>query len=177
MKSGSGVKVTSPESATVKVPRTAPVTGSLTTTDGSLDKVQAKEKDGQLNLKFKVSTDLGNQVVRYEGVMPDGSKLVKRKLIHPEMPIPAVTTAVHGITDEMVKDAPTFKAAGSEIAAFIGDSDLAGYNSNKFDIPVLAEEFLRVDIDFDLSSKDCVDIQNIFHRKVNDSCKKNHTNS
>ena len=73
-------------------------------------------------------------------------------------------SAIHGVTNEMVKDAPTFKDAGSEIVAFIGTSDLAGYNSNKFDIPVLAEEFLRADIEFDLSTKDCVDIQNIFHK-------------
>jgi DNA polymerase-3 subunit epsilon len=59
-------------------------------------------------------------------IMPEGSKLVKRKLIHPEMPIPAVTTAVHGITDEMVKDAPTFKQVANEIKQFLEGADLAG---------------------------------------------------
>jgi DNA polymerase-3 subunit epsilon len=97
-------------------------------------------------------------------IHPSGKKEELNMLINPEMNISDSNSAIHGVTNEMVKDAPTFKAAGSEIAAFIGDSDLAGYNSNKFDIPVLAEEFLRVDIDFDLSSKDCVDIQNIFHK-------------
>jgi DNA polymerase-3 subunit epsilon len=80
------------------------------------------------------------------------------------MTISDSNSAIHGVTNEMVKDAPTFKEAGQKIVEFIGDSDLAGYNSNKFDVPVLAEEFLRVDIDFDLSTKDCVDIQNIFHK-------------
>ena len=97
-------------------------------------------------------------------IHPSGKKEELNMLINPEMNISDSNSAIHGVTNEMVKDAPTFKAAGSEIVAFIGDSDLAGYNSNKFDIPVLAEEFLRVDIDFDLSSKDCVDIQNIFHK-------------
>ena len=97
-------------------------------------------------------------------IHPSGKKEELNMLINPEMNISDSNSAIHGVTNEMVKDAPTFKDAGSEIAAFIGDSDLAGYNSNKFDIPVLAEEFLRVDIDFDLSSKDCVDIQNIFHK-------------
>ncbi|MDA8910861.1 3'-5' exonuclease, partial [Crocinitomicaceae bacterium] len=94
-------------------------------------------------------------------IHPSGKKEELNMLINPEMNISDSNSAIHGVTNEMVKDAPTFKDAGSEIVAFIGDSDLAGYNSNKFDIPVLAEEFLRVDIDFDLSSKDCVDIQNI----------------
>ncbi|MBT5932980.1 MAG: 3'-5' exonuclease [Flavobacteriales bacterium] len=97
-------------------------------------------------------------------IHPSGKKEELNMLINPEMNISDSNSAIHGVTNEMVKDAPTFKDAGSEIVAFIGDSDLAGYNSNKFDIPVLAEEFLRVDIDFDLSSKDCVDIQNIFHK-------------
>jgi len=97
-------------------------------------------------------------------IHPSGKKEELNMLINPEMNISDSNSDIHGVTNEMVKDAPTFKDAGSEIVAFIGDSDLAGYNSNKFDIPVLAEEFLRVDIDFDLSSKDCVDIQNIFHK-------------
>jgi len=97
-------------------------------------------------------------------IYPSGKKEELNLLINPEMNISDSNSAIHGVTNEMVKDAPTFKDAGSEIVAFIGTSDLAGYNSNKFDIPVLAEEFLRVDIEFDLSTKDCVDIQNIFHK-------------
>ena len=73
----------------------------------------------------------------------DGSKIVKRKLINPEMPIPTAASEVHGISDEMVKDAPTFKQVANEIKQFIENCDLAGYNSNRFDIPLLAEEFLR----------------------------------
>ena len=97
-------------------------------------------------------------------IYPSGKKEELNLLINPEMNISDSNSAIHGVTNEMVKDAPTFKDAGSEIVAFIGTSDLAGYNSNKFDIPVLAEEFLRADIEFDLSTKDCVDIQNIFHK-------------
>ena len=97
-------------------------------------------------------------------IHPSGKKEELNLLINPEMNISDSNSAIHGVTNEMVKDAPTFKDAGSEIVAFIGTSDLAGYNSNKFDIPVLAEEFLRADIEFDLSTKDCVDIQNIFHK-------------
>ena len=93
-----------------------------------------------------------------------GNKEELNLLINPEMTISYSNSAIHGVTNEMVKDAPTFKEAGQKIVEFIGNSDLAGYNSNKFDVPVLAEEFLRVDIDFDLSTKDCVDIQNIFHK-------------
>ena len=97
-------------------------------------------------------------------IHPSGKKEELNLLINPEMNISESNSAIHGVTNEMVKDAPSFKEAGNEIIKFIGDSDLAGYNSNKFDVPVLAEEFLRVDIDFDLSTKDCVDIQNIFHK-------------
>jgi DNA polymerase-3 subunit epsilon len=94
---------------------------------------------------------------------PDGSRQVKRKLINPQMPIPAVTTAIHGITDEMVKDAPTFKQVANEIKQFIGQSDLAGYNSNRFDIPLLMEEFLRAGMEFDMQHMRLVDVQKVFH--------------
>ena len=77
-------------------------------------------------------------------LLPDGSRQVKRKLINPQMPIPKVTSDIHGITDEMVKDAPTFKQVANEIKVFIDGCDLGGYNSNRFDIPILMEEFLRV---------------------------------
>jgi DNA polymerase-3 subunit epsilon len=69
--------------------------------------------------------------------LPDGSRQVKRKLINPEMAIPKDSSDIHGITDEMVKDAPTFKQAGNEIKMFIENCDLGGYNSNRFDIPIL----------------------------------------
>ena len=97
-------------------------------------------------------------------VHPDGQKEELNLLINPEMNISDSNAEIHGVTNEMVKDAPTFKQAAKEIAEFIGESDMAGYNSNKFDIPVLAEEFLRVEFDFDLSSRKCVDVQNIFHK-------------
>ncbi len=95
---------------------------------------------------------------------PTGKREELNLVINPEMEISESNAAIHGITNEKVKDAPTFKEAASQIMEFIGESDLAGYNSNKFDIPLLAEEFLRVDVDFDLSSKRFVDVQNIFHK-------------
>lgn len=96
-------------------------------------------------------------------IMPDGSRLVKRKLINPEMPIPGESTAVHGITDEMVKDAPTFRQAANEIKQFLENCDISGYNSNKFDIPLLVEEFLRVGLDLKTDGRKLLDVQKIFH--------------
>ena len=96
-------------------------------------------------------------------LMTDGSKLVKRKLINPQMPIPQVTSDIHGITNDMVKDAPTFKQAANEIKQFIENCDLAGYNSNRFDIPILMEEFLRAEIELDLLDRKMVDVQHIFY--------------
>jgi DNA polymerase-3 subunit epsilon len=97
-------------------------------------------------------------------VMPDGSRQVKRKLINPEMPIPKQASDVHGITNEMVKDAPTFKKAANEVKQFLEGCDIAGYNSNKFDIPLLAEEFLRTGLDFKFDTRRLVDVQKIFHQ-------------
>ena len=96
-------------------------------------------------------------------ILPDGSRQVKRKLINPEMPIPKESSDIHGITDDMVKDAPTFKQAGNEIKMFIDNCDLGGYNSNRFDIPILMEEFLRAGMDVDLSTRKMVDVQHIFY--------------
>lgn len=96
-------------------------------------------------------------------LMTDGTKLVKRKLINPQMPIPQVTSDIHGITDDMVKDAPTFKQVANEIKQFIENCDLAGYNSNRFDIPILMEEFLRAEIELDLLDRKMVDVQHIFY--------------
>ncbi|HLX93730.1 MAG TPA: 3'-5' exonuclease [Puia sp.] len=96
-------------------------------------------------------------------IAPDGTKSIKRKIVNPEIPIPQAASAVHGITDEMVKDAPTFKQLANELKQFIENCDLAGYNSNRFDIPMLAEEFLRAGMDFDCRGRKLVDVQKIFH--------------
>jgi len=96
-------------------------------------------------------------------LMPDQTRQVKRKLINPEMPIPKSSSDVHGISDEMVKDAPTFKQVANEIKQFIENCDLGGYNSNRFDIPLLMEEFLRAELDVDLSTRKMVDVQHIFY--------------
>jgi len=95
---------------------------------------------------------------------PDGSQEEKLWLINPEMPIPAEAAAVHGITDEKVADAPTFKELVVEISAFIIHCDLAGFNSDRFDIPLLAEEMLRAEYDFDMKNLKTVDVQTIFHK-------------
>lgn len=96
-------------------------------------------------------------------ISPDGTKLVKRKLINPLMPIPASSSAIHGITDVMVKDAPSFKQISNEVKQFIEGADLGGYNSNRFDIPMLLEEFLRAGIEYSVDGKRLVDVQKIFH--------------
>jgi len=96
-------------------------------------------------------------------IMPDGTRQVKRKLINPEMPIPPGATEVHGISNEMVKDAPTFKQAANEIKMFLANADLAGYNSNRFDIPLLVEEFLRSGLDIELNDRLLLDVQRVFH--------------
>ncbi|MCE3229995.1 MAG: polymerase subunit epsilon, partial [Bacteroidetes bacterium] len=83
--------------------------------------------------------------------------------INPEMPIPEKVSKIHGIYDKDIADSPTFKQAAPELLRFIGNSDFAGYNSNKYDIPLLAEEFLRVEADFDLKGRRLIDVQNIFH--------------
>jgi len=96
---------------------------------------------------------------------PNGSEewLVSR--INPEMPIPPKSTAIHGISDEDVADAPKFGEIAKNLAAFLEGTDLAGFNAIKFDIPVLAEEFLRANIDFNFLRRKYVDVQVIFHRK------------
>lgn len=97
-------------------------------------------------------------------LMPDGSKQLKTKRINPEMPIPASSTAIHHINDADVANEPTFKQLGHELAKFIDNADLAGYNSNKFDVPLLIEEFLRAEVNFDMKGRRMVDVQNIFHK-------------
>ena len=97
-------------------------------------------------------------------INPDGLKEELNLIINPEMEIPQEVIDIHGITNERAKECPTFKELAVQVATFIGNSDLAGFNSNKFDIPVLAEEFLRVGVDFDLSNRAFIDVQNIFHK-------------
>ncbi len=98
-------------------------------------------------------------------VFPNGNKESHTWLINPGIPIPEEVVAIHGIDDAKVANEPTFKDMAHRIHDLIKDSDLGGYNSNKFDIPMLAEEFLRAGIDFDLSKRRAVDVQNIFHKK------------
>jgi DNA polymerase-3 subunit epsilon len=96
-------------------------------------------------------------------IMPDGTRSLKHKLINPEIPIPKQASDIHGITDEKVKDAPTFRQAANELKQFLDQCDLAGYNSNRFDIPLLVEEFLRVGIEIDMKGKKLIDVQRVFH--------------
>ncbi|HET6768272.1 MAG TPA: exonuclease domain-containing protein [Chitinophagaceae bacterium] len=97
-------------------------------------------------------------------VLPDGKRSAKRKLINPQMTIPKQSSDIHGITNEMVKDAPTFKEVAQELKQMLDGCDIAGYNSNRFDIPMLVEEFLRAEVDFDMKGRRLIDVQNIFHR-------------
>jgi len=96
-------------------------------------------------------------------ISADGNKQVKRKLVNPQMPIPQSSSAIHGITDDMVKGAPVFKQIANEIKQFLEPCDLAGYNSNRFDVPMLIEEFLRAGIDFKTEGRRMVDVQRVFH--------------
>lgn len=97
-------------------------------------------------------------------ILTDGTKIVKRKLLNPGVPIPKTSSDIHGITDEMVKDAPTFKQVAQELKQMLDGCDFAGYNSNRFDIPLLMEEFLRAQVDFDMKNRKLLDVQNIFHK-------------
>ncbi len=100
----------------------------------------------------------------YLKVYPNGNEESKTMRINPGMPIPAEASAVHGIYDADVAGCPTFKEVARKVAADIEGCDLAGFNSNRFDIPVLAEEFLRAGVDIDLSRRKFVDVQVIFHK-------------
>lgn len=97
-------------------------------------------------------------------VNPDGSRETKTWRVNPEMPIPAEASAVHGITNEDVKDAPVFREIAGKVMEMINGTDLGGFNSNRFDVPLLAEELLRAGIDFDLSKFKLVDAQTIYHK-------------
>lgn len=97
-------------------------------------------------------------------VHPNGEELEQTYRVNPEMHIPEEASAVHGLYDDDLKDCPTFKEIAKTVAKFIEGCDLGGFNSNKFDIPLLAEEFLRVGVDIDLRKRHFVDVQNIFHK-------------
>lgn len=103
--------------------------------------------------------------ISYLKVYPNGKEEIKTKRINPEIPIPKEASDIHGITDEDVKDAPTFKQIAKSLIDQIEGCDLAGFNSSRFDIPLLAEEFLRVGLDIDFSKKKLIDVQIIFHKK------------
>jgi DNA polymerase III subunit epsilon len=98
-------------------------------------------------------------------VFPNGNKESKTWLVNPTIPIPPQSTAIHGITNEKVANEPTFNELASQIHNMIKDSDLAGFNSDRFDIPLLAEELLRAEVDFDMKNRVSVDVQTIFHKK------------
>ena len=129
----------------------------------------------QLNLKRPVAffdiESTGTNVVKDRiveicifRVMPDGSTDTRLRRINPGIPIPPEVTAIHGISDEDVANEPTFKQVAKSLNDLLKDCDLAGYNSNKFDVPMLIEEFLRCDIDFNLKNRNLIDVQNIFHK-------------
>ena len=98
-------------------------------------------------------------------VMPGGEELARTRRINPEMPIPAEATAIHHITDEDVASMPTFKQIAKDLASIFQDSDIAGFNSNRFDIPLLLDEFHRADVTLDLSTTRFIDVQTIFHKQ------------
>ena len=97
-------------------------------------------------------------------IFTDNKEDSKTWLVNPEISIPKEVSLIHGIDDDMVKDQPNFKSVSKEIYQYINGCDLAGFNSNRFDIPLLAEELLRSELDFDLSKIRTIDVQNIFHK-------------
>ncbi|MCH5331233.1 MAG: 3'-5' exonuclease [Alistipes sp.] len=97
-------------------------------------------------------------------VMPDGTEIVKTRRLNPGMHIPREATAVHGITDEDVKNEPSFAQIAKSLEEFLEGCDFGGFNSNRFDLPVLVEEFMRAGIDVDFKQRKFVDVQNIFHK-------------
>ena len=97
-------------------------------------------------------------------VMPDGREIVKTRRINPGMHIPAEASAIHHITDEDVKDCPQFAQIAKSLAQFLEGCDFGGFNSNRFDLPVLVEEFLRAGVDVDFKRRRFIDVQNIFHK-------------
>ena len=98
-------------------------------------------------------------------ILPNGNKESKTWLVNPEMEIPREAADIHGITNEKVVTEPTFKELATQVSEMIKGCDLAGFNSNRFDIPLLAEEMLRAEVDFDMKNRVAVDVQVIFHKK------------
>lgn len=98
-------------------------------------------------------------------IMPDGEEITKTRKLNPGMPIPPESTAIHGITDEDVKDCPTFPQVARSLEQFTQGCDFGGFNSNRFDLPVLVEEFMRAGVDVDFKRRKFIDVQNIFHKK------------
>ncbi len=129
----------------------------------------------QLNLKNPIlffdieSTGLNvatDRIVEISAVkvFPDGSTETKTRRINPTIPISPEAQAIHGISNEDVKDCPVFNQVARSLANWMEGCDIAGYNSTKFDVPMLSEEFLRAGIDFDFRKRKLVDVQNIFHK-------------
>jgi DNA polymerase-3 subunit epsilon len=108
---------------------------------------------------------VNDRIVEYSFIkmMPNGDEIVETKKINPTIPIPAEVTLIHGIADEDVKDAPTFKDVAKNLAKFLEGADLAGFNLVRFDVPMLVEEFLRAGISFNLKNRKILDAQRIFH--------------
>lgn len=102
--------------------------------------------------------------ISYIKVNPNGSEEERTRRVNPEMPIPPESTAIHGITDADVADKPTFKEIAKELARELEGCDLAGYNSDRFDVPILVEEMLRAEVEFDVSRRQRIDVQTIFHK-------------
>ncbi|MDE5795482.1 MAG: 3'-5' exonuclease [Muribaculaceae bacterium] len=98
-------------------------------------------------------------------VHPDGHRETRTRRLNPEMHIPEASTAVHHITDEMVAQEPTFRQVAKSLLELFEGCDIAGYNSNKFDVPLLMEEFGRVGLNFEIAGRRFIDVQNIFHKK------------
>ncbi len=98
-------------------------------------------------------------------IMPDGEEITRTRRLNPGMPSPPEATAVHGITDDDVRDCPTFPQVAKSLAQFIQGCDFGGFNSNRFDLPVLVEEFMRAGVDVDFKRRRFVDVQTIFHKK------------
>lgn len=98
-------------------------------------------------------------------VMPNGEEMRRTRRVNPEMPISPEATATHHITDDDVKDEPTFRQIAKSLAQIFTGCDIAGFNSNRFDIPMLDQEFQRADVDFDFSKARLIDVQTIFHKK------------
>ena len=113
---------------------------------------------------INITTDRIVEIAIFK-VYPNGNKESKTWLVNPTISIPAETTAIHGISNEKVANEPTFAELASAVYNMIKDSDLAGFNSDRFDIPLLAEELLRAGVDFDMKNRVSVDIQTIFHKK------------